>query len=539
MIKSILFFLRLFRPLFIRLGINYGQMETIVHTKLTIDNRIERNGRHTHKSDHTIRKQVLVMSGIGFLLFVTTRLNNSLPVTLLIYHSYVSMVVITSFMTEYARLLFDSKDNHIIERFPVNDRTVLSARIISMLSYLYLLALGMAVFPFLILIFKENPVTALLFLIAVLSNTLFTLLLSNIFYVGLMRMFPTEKFHKVVTYFQTILIIGIIMGFQFVSKIAHTQTDLIQHPSHWVFFIPPAYFTAFTELWHIQGSYPLVLTGIGIVLTILLVILTVFFFSGSYIKKVSSLDKINPVRTTKNKEHLPLFLSRIFCRNKIQQSGFLLTWRMTRGNLKFKQSILPMLIYGLVFNLLPLYHLFSQQEPVILPQLLLPLYMLPFICVGVIMNLGYSDNNMLWLYQSRPVQQPGAILLGAFKAVYIKYFLPFILLIYLLYGIICGIAIFPDLLLAWSVSTFYLITFFRSSGTVFPFSKEKSARESSGTILKTIGIMLLLILAGTCHFLLTRIPSGVWVAIPVCWFLIYFQAKKIQLLTLRQIESHY
>lgn len=540
MIRFILRILRLFQPVFRRLGINTAQMQSIVSIKLTIDNRIERNGKSERNTNNTLSKQAILMSVIGGGLFLITYWRGNLPIASIVFHSYLSIVVITGFMTEYARLLFDSNDNSIIERYPVNDRTVLCARIVSMLSYLYLITLSLSLIPYLVLMFKVKIIEAQLFLLSSMVNTLFSLLLANLFYIGLMRFLSAEKFQKIITYTQTFLIVGVAFGYQFIGRITPTQLDLTHSPAIWLFFIPPGYFTAFTEIYNTPGIYSYLLFSLGILLTILLLVITFYGFSDSYVKQASSINNINTVKRLKHRERLLPFLAPLCCQDIQQRGGFLLTWQMTRNNLKFKQSIFPILIYALIFNGLPLYELYGKQEPLSLSSLLFPLYMLPFICTTVILNLGYSEqSNLLWIYKSRPIEHPGALLLGSLKAVYLKYFIPFFLIVYMLYGIIGGFNVLADLILAFSFSTLFLLVFYRYSNPVFPFSKEKSTRESGGILLKMFGIMLLLIFIGFLHYLLSLLPLGVISAIPVSWIIIYFLVKRIHALPFRKIESCY
>lgn len=539
MIRIVLWLLRLSRPLFAHLGVNSAQMEAIVRTKLTIDNRIERNGKSSHKTDHTLMKQAILMGIVGGFLFLYTYLLKSPIVSTLIFQSYLSIIVITSFMTEYSRLLFSTADNSITERFPVTDRTVLCARIVSMLSYLYLLTFSLALFPFCLLLFKTSIAVSLLFLLAVMVNTLFSLLLANVFYIFLMRYVSAEKFQQIITYTQILLVACIIIGYQSITKITPDLVDL-SSPALWLFFTPPAYFMSFNEIFPAFGFYPLLLSGIGITLTVLLGLITLFGFSGSYLKNASAIDRTAPVKKRKQNEKLLLLLSRLCCREPLQTSGFLLTWRLTRNNLKFKQSVFPLMIYALAFNGIPLYQMYQNQGEVSFSSLLFPLYMLPYMCMGVIMNIGYSEqSNLLWIYKSRPLEQPGVLLLGCFKAVYMKYFFPFLIIIYAVYGVLSEPGIYPDLLLAFSLSTLFLIIFYRYSSLVFPFSKEKSTRESGSMIVKTFGSMFLLALLGLGHYFLHQIPWGVPAAIVISWGLIYAWAHQVRSLIFSKIESHY
>lgn len=540
MIKFITRLLRCLRPLFSHSGIRFEQMLSIVSLKLTIDDRIEKNGKGGRNSSNTLLKQSLTMFFIGGLFFLGIYAFGSLSTALVVFHSYLSITVITAFMAEYSNLLFSTTDNSIMERFPVDNRTLLSARIISMLSYLFLITFSLSCLPFIILIFKEGIAVTLLFVLAVIINTLFSLLLANLFYIGLVRFLPAEKFQKIIVYAQTILIVFMVAGYQFIGQFSKNTIDFFTSPSLWMYFVPSCYFTAFTELTQTTRSYPLLFSGIGLGMTFLMLILTFKSFSKSYIQNASQIDKVYAGKAIKRKEKTARFLARISCPDPIQQNGFMLTWRMTHDNLKFKQSVFPIVIYIIIFNFFPIKEILSNPDQPKLSALLMSLYMIPAVCIAVIMGLNYSQQgNLLPVYQALPLERPGNILLGALKAVYFKYFLPIFLSLYLVYVILVGTSLIPDLLLSLSFSTLFIVIYYRFSNVVFPFSKEKSTRESGGMLIKMLGTMLLLILMGVCHHLLGLIPGGVLIAIPFCWLLIYFTARQIVSLSITKIESHY
>lgn len=540
MIKIITRVLCFLRPLFLRSGICFEQMSAIVTTKLTIDDRIDKGGKSKSNTSNTLRKQAILMLIIGGFFFLATYTTSTLPIALLVFHSYLTITVITTFMAEYSRLLFSSTDNSIMERFPVDNRTLLSARIVSMLGYLYLMTFSLSFFPFFILIFKEGIPEAFLFSVAVIVNTLFSLLLANLFYIGLVRFVSAEKFQKIIVYVQSLLIVLIAVSYQLMGQLPKNAIDFFISPSIWMFFTPPCYFTAFTELVQNYSFYPLLFSGLGVGLTFTLLILTLTSFSKSYIQNASVLDKAYGGQVSNHKEKMADFLARITCSHPLQRAGFMLTWRMTRDNLKFKQSIIPIVIYVIIFNLYPLQKILSNPAEISLTAFLTPLYMLPIICIAILINLNYSEQtNLLSIYQTCPLERPGHILLGGLKAIYFKYFMPVFLTLYLFYAILTKGTIIPDLLLSLSFSTLFIILYFRFSSMVFPFSKEKSTRESGGMLIKILAAMLLLSLMGICHHLLSNIPGGVIVAIPFCWLIIYFIARQITSLSITKIESHY
>ena len=107
----------------------------------------------------------------------------------------------------------------------------------------------------------------------------------------------------------------------------------------------------------------------------------------------------------------------------MQVTGFVLGWRMTRDNLKFRQGVLPMMIYTMFLAVFFLYQ--GRQEEAGGIAYYMPLYMMAMISIGIQMNMSITDKgDLLSLYRSKPLERPGALILGCFKALFVKYYLP-------------------------------------------------------------------------------------------------------------------
>lgn len=126
-----------------------------------------------------------------------------------------------SFMMEYSRILFDGNDNHILQRLPVNSKTILVARLVSMLVYMFFLSGCMSVIPLVIVCFWKGVMSGAFFIISVFLNTIFTLLFANVIYLGVMRFISVERFQRVMSYVQVVLIAGVALSYQLVGQLIH------------------------------------------------------------------------------------------------------------------------------------------------------------------------------------------------------------------------------------------------------------------------------------------------------------------------------
>ena len=65
----------------------------------------------------------------------------------------------------------------------------------------------------------KGVISGAFFIISVLLNTIFTLLFANAIYLGVMRFISVEKFQRVMSYAQVVLIAGVALSYQLVGRL--------------------------------------------------------------------------------------------------------------------------------------------------------------------------------------------------------------------------------------------------------------------------------------------------------------------------------
>ena len=541
MIKIVTQVLRLFRGIFIRAGIDFERMLAIVTVKLTVDNRIDRSGRNKNTSNALARQGILL--GIcGPIFFVFGMAAGSLEVPLLLFHSYLLLMLMMSFMMEYSRVLFDGNDNHIMQHLPVASKTILAARLTTMLSYMFFLSGCMSVIPAVIIIFWKGLVTGGFFIISVFLNTIFTLLFANAIYLGIMRFISVEKFLRVMSYAQVVLVAGVALSYQLVGMMTRNlQIDMF-HPETWMYFTPSCYFMALTTMVKQPTMPALLLASLGVIGVVLFGFVTVTYLAPYFSVKMGMLDEY--AATTKmrkkGKDRWLYILARVFARTPLQTSGFVLGWRLTRDNLKFRQGILPMIIYTVFMAVFFIYQ--ESRDGSTGVGFYMPLYMTSMISIGILMHMSIMEKgDLLWLYHSKPLARPGALILGSYKALYVKYFLP----VYAILSVIFIVRrpweiIVPDLLMILAVSTLVSYIYLWFSGMLFPFSKEKSTMDSGRNIVRIIILVVMLFVIGGLHALTMRLSwYGIWAAIAGTLLVLFLMEYVICRVSWKKVISNY
>ena len=114
-----------------------------------------------------------------------------------------------------------------------------------------------------------------------------------------------------------------------------------------------------------------------------------------------------------------------------------------------------------------------------------------------------------WIYYSAPIDTPGSILAGAFKALWIKYFLPFMIAIGAFVIFVWGPRAILDMLLATANISVFAICVMRASHRIFPFSMMEQMKEKGGKgVVRVLFTFLLMGMLGLGHYLILQSISS-------------------------------
>lgn len=541
MIKIVTRILRLFPGLFTRAGVDFNRMLAIVTIKIAIDNRIDRSGKKKETSNGLVW-QGIILALCGPIFFISGISTGAYEVSLLSFHSYLLLMLVLSFMMEYSRLLFDQNDNHILRHLPVSSRTILAARLVTMITHMLFLAGCMSAIPLLIIIFWKGLLSGLFFILSMLLNTLFSILLANALYLGVMRFISVEKFQRVMSYVQVILIAGVAMSYQLVGQATRSIHIDMFHPGTWMYFTPPCYFMSLTTMVKQPTPATLIMALTGLTLVALLWYITMNILAPYFSVKMGMLEQYTPVSRKRQggKERLLFTLSRVFTWGTVQSAGFVLGWRLTRDNLKFRQGILPMIIYTFFLAVFFIYQGIQNEDNGIIQYM--PLYMVGMIGIGILMNMSILEKgDLLWIYRSKPLLRPGALILGSFKALYVKYYLPVYILLSGIYIVVLqDWDILPDLFLILGLSTLSSYIYLWFAGLMFPFSKERGTLSSGRNMVRMIVMVIMLFIIGGIHTAASSLSwDSLWCAVVGVWVIVFLIELAICRVSWKRIISNY
>ena len=140
-----------------------------------------------------------------------------------------------------------------------------------------------------------------------------------------------------------------------------------------------------------------------------------------------------------------------------------------------------------------------------------------------------------WIYRVLPIQSPAPLLKGALKAFIVKFIIPIYLLIALIFVLLCGLKIIPDLILTFINMIMVLLFIFKLNRKELPFYRDFQVMQG----MNRMGIMLISILiCGLCalvHLLLTYIPFGITLNIVLSLVIIMILWRKSFNITWKEI----
>lgn len=545
MVTIILWVLDRLKSLFQGLGADYSQLRAIVQVKLTMDSRrsfvsLGRYGKQSGESSNNFIRILAIYAIIGGLisfamLGVPPKENLFLPLTL--QFSYIMALCAMTLISDFSSVILDSSDNQIILPRPVSSRTLWLARVVHITSYLFAITLSLTVVSIFILASRFGAASALLFLLLSLLSAVLMVFLTNIFYLVLMKFTSEEKLREVINYFQIVMAILFYGSYQVLPRLIGSERLVSEPLAHqgWHYLVPPMWMAGATETF-IQPVFDQTH-----LIFLVLALITPFaglwfmnrFLTTDFTQKISSIDqdgRTTPSTLTSASAHRQNWVEQVadwFTGNSLERAAFAFTWRITSRDRKFKLKTYPQLGFGLAYVIA-----ISFQGGGLGSGNSFYLFALYFGGIYVMVaqyQLRVSDNyRASWIYGSAPIQEPGSILSGSLKAIIIKLLVPFYALLssYVLFRY--GLDKISDVLLAFSNSLVMLLSAALLSTRSMPFSVEQDAMKQNNTA-RGLLISLVLAVVGFSHYGLTRIPFGVWVALPfsmaLCWYLLQ-QYKK-------------
>jgi ABC-2 type transport system permease protein len=521
MIDKLLRFLDLFQWVFKRLNVDYRQFRMILWAKLTMDNRRTYANFNPSKKKpliNTLFKSLLFNAFIGLFIGLTIALMTSVFLSTTIVFTVIMIMTGLILVTDFTSVLLDTTDNAVLLPRPVDSRTILAARITHIATYLLLITLSLALVTIVIGTAKFGLLFLVAFVISLLFSTLLVVFLTNVFYIGLMRITSGETFRDIILYIQVFTGIFFIASYQVLPRIVNIKAlkTLTISIDWWAYLFPPAWMAGTMDT-IVNGNLQtpnLILLGLTLLVPVLSIFVVIRFLGPTFNQKLAQMD-VAPRKTTRKKgifyREVSSIFSRLLTRTPAERTGFEMTWKLAARDRKFKLNTYP--AYGAIlvgfFLIIYFNHKRLAKGLLSLPQThsyLVFLYILFFIFLNTMNYVSTSDHYLAaWIYRALPINKPGEILSGALKSIIVKNSVPYALVCIFSLAI-WGAQVIDDIVFAFLNIVLACVLLALVSERSLPFSRKQMVMETnfSRKIIPGLMVILLFFTLALIHAFLLR-----------------------------------
>lgn len=535
--------LDLFAWIFRATGVDYDQLRAIVATKLTMDNR-------RHLVGYTRKRKKDAANTFGLTLFfysifggfVSLAMYNipSFMMSMIVFFTYIMVMVSMTLITDFSSILLDTSDNTIILPRPVDSKTLFAARLTHILLYLGQLAAGLSLIPSIVVLVQYGGLLFAGFWVAVGLSILTALILTNALYLVIMRFASEEKLRSIINYFQIVMAIVIMAGYQILPRMIK-RIDVrafVFDIQWWSFLLPPVWMAGSMEAleFRLKDVAHLGLVFCAFALPMVGLYVVNRFLSPAFSRRIATLgggaEQIE--KETRQNGSLLQNISQWITRSPEERATFDVIYKALGRDRKIKLKIYPSFGYIAVFGLI--FMMRSQEDLATtwanLPQTqyhLMLLYLTFMVLQVALYEIPYSDDfRASWIFYSAPLQNPGEILSGTLKAICVRLFFPGYFIISAFVLLIWGIRVLDDIVIALFNNFLMLMILAMINKRMLPLSMAPDVRAQSGNLIRSILTFLLIGVLGLSHYLTTLITNrSIFLAgiIPLQIFVLYFTVR--------------
>ena len=357
----------------------------------------------------------------------------------------------------------------------------------------------------------------LLFPLPILMMLMMSLFLVNACYLAILKIVKAERFQNVISSFQIAFSIIIVVFFYLIQGVVKrlVTQDLDINNYSWIKFTP-SYWLAACWSWiginSSASSDTYFFSALAVIIPFLSLYVTLKWLSPTFARKLGAIDGVETEHSIASRKtnsgRLYQIFANLFNTGNAAKAGFIITWLQTARSRTFKMRVYPALVYIPAYFL---YLLLMDDQPLKtvwrdLPetkQYLTLLYMSAFALIQAMNYVTMSDQyKAAWIYYSSPIESPGNVLAGAYKALWIKYYLPFITLIGLFVLYVWGISFLPDVMLATINVTLFSLCVMRIGNKSFPFSTMEQMKNTGGkVVVRILSTFFLIGILAFSHYL--------------------------------------
>ena len=550
--KYIIKFILLFKPVFNRFGVNAEQLRIILLTKLKMDDRRpnvynQQKQKKKKQTNHSSWLTMLVLVIMGAFMAIFLAIAKQPFIGHTIYFSAFMIMLAVTLISDFTSVLIDVRDNYIILPRPVSNSTFTVSRILHIGIHTAKMSFSIALGGILYCFIFDGIASGLMFILEVLIATVLSIFIVNIIYLIVLKVTSPQKFKDFISYFQIFFSIVIFAAYYVLPRLLTSDMlngiNILDHK--FLTLLPPVWLAALHELavnFSASNWITFLLAFVAITTPFASLYLVVKVLAPGFNQKLSAISGSGDdgtVISSEGKGASRGFMNSIAKRltpDPLENAGFKLTWLLSSRYRDFKVKVYPAFAY------VPVYFVYfgfinnrkggiKDNWDTLLEgnMYILLIYLTSFVLTTVLQHISMTEKyKASWIFFTTPHQQPGKILAGMFKAVIVKYYLPFFLFIALFNLVFWGPKVINDLIVAFMVSIIYgiLVALFQVKG--LPFSQPINIK-SGGKSFLAFFIIIIPVGLGFLHYWAAKWETAIWISailLSVAAWVAFSQYKK-------------
>lgn len=518
--KFLLRLMLLPKGIYRRMGADLNQLRALLEVKLKMDDRkpisTMNMGAKKKKPPRFTSFWTAFISFFTGIIYVLpmVALRDEPILGLWAYFTFFLFLLSFTLITDFSSVLLDTRDKYVVMPRPVNNKTLFLSRLLHILIYLIRIVVPMSL-PGWIVVGIINWKLAVWFPLPLLLLIGTSLFLVMLLYLLLLRFASAARFKNILNGFQIVLSILLFSSYYLVPQVIESAqiAALKLSDVSWVQYFPTFWISATGSFLLKTGAVPgaIGFSVLAILFPILLLWIAVRWLAPGFMSRLADAEtgggeaqeKVKP-QTRRSK----LKWAQRLNQSEDARAGFSLAWIQTGRSRNFKMKVLPTLAYVPVYFFYLLFlnqHASFQEVWAGLPQTgrhIGLLYMAAFILLQTLNYLIMSEQyKAAWIYFAAPLARPGLVMAGAFKAVWLKYFLPFFAAIAIFVLYLWGPAAIWDVALALVNVTVFAVSIGVLMYRYLPFSKIEQMKEKGGRFFKMLLVFIIPAMLGFGHYM--------------------------------------
>ncbi|MGG1632074.1 hypothetical protein [Rossellomorea sp. NRS-1567] len=512
-----LLFLDWFQGLFTRLGFDYRLLRKILQVKLTMDQRrvptiFQQQERKKGKDENRFIKSLWVYALFGLFVIPFILMGDQYIFQMSITFTVLIFIVMTSMISDFSVVILDIRDHTILFTKPVERKTISLAKTLHVFIYLFFLTGSLTTIPLVVGLINHGLSFFLLFLSGIILMNILIVVFTAMLYYFILQYFDGEKLKDIINYVQIGLSIGLAVGYQIVARsFEFVDLTISFTPEWWNIFLPPIWFAAPFE-WILNGNHHvmiLILSCIAVLFPI--IALTV------YVKALPTFEKnLQKLSTHGGKKKKALFrlgdvLMKVLSKSNEERAFYRFAHYMMKNEREFKLKVYPALGFAIIMPFIFIFNglMDGTREDLLTSSMYLSIYSSFIVIPTVVMMLSYSGKYKgSWVYKVAPVSSRASIYKGTLKAFLMKLFLPLYGLISIVFIILFGYRVIPEIVIVFISACIFTVICLSLMKGALPFSESFEGVQQSDS-WKVLPFYLIVGVFLGLHYLALQVPFGI------------------------------